>query len=180
MSRRSITWVFFVGAILCLGVVFWRMSDSAGDKPPGQSGGPPRSTTGHLPGNSRISDRAHAPARPPAGGLLGSLPQPQTPPEGSDPEARHDWIQQRLDLIDDASFGDDEDALRLLIVEYGSPVPEIAEAAYDSLMARHDAKALPYLEEMLAMSPPARRQVQIEELIEFIKTPSLLDIKPGR
>lgn len=169
-----------MGAIIGLAVVFWRMNDSAGDNPPGQPGGSPRAASDHLQGNSRVSDRAQAPTRPPAGGLLGTLPQPQAPPEGSDPEARNDWIQQRLDLIDDASFGDDEDALRLLIVEYGSPVPEIAEAAYDSLMARHDAKALPYLEEMLAMSPPARRQIQIEELIEFIKTPSLLDIEPER
>lgn len=178
MSRHAMTWVVFWTIVGCLALVLWQV---LGERDPSPEGTPSSATGldrgGQFPASARRSPPARTGDADSKRGLLRSLPQPASPPAGSDAEVKSAWLEKRLKAIEDASYEEDEDSLRLLIVEYGSPEAVISQAAYECLMARQDKRAIPYLKEMLALNHATRRQLDIEELIEFINTPSIFEFK---
>lgn len=169
MSRSTVTWLVFWIVIACLGLVAWQAIDKPGSSST-QTGGPalgdacPRLPTRHDPRNDSATV-----------GLLRSLPKPEGLPPGLEDAARDEWLKARMDLIDDAAYGEDADSLRLLIVEYGSPLPELARAAHDALLAREDPQAVAYLKEMLPGNLPASKKVEIQQMIEFFNSPSVFE-----
>ena len=178
MSRASIIRVLLGIVLAALFVTVWQVLSG----PDGLvSQDPPE-------GNDNVPSMAHAST--PSGevttdlskvsplkedGLLKTLPAPQSPPAKLNARGKKKWLEDLMELIDEASYMEDEASLRMLIVEFRNPEPGIAAAARESLLSRADKKALPYLLEMQELDLKADTKRQIEEMIGFLKKQSVFE-----
>ena len=143
MSRLSATWVFLWAVLACIGLLIWqavRDKDKNDPNPSAVEAGGDGSSAKLASGKGTLGEQGRP--RQSKGNLMAKLKDPENPPEGLEDEAKRKWLDDYIAKIDDASYLDDEESLLLLIVEYGNPNLEISEAAYSSLMARHDKAAL--------------------------------------
>ena len=177
MSRPSSIWVLLWIVLAALGVTVWqalRIPDEDVAEPPPVIDGSGTDET-KFPPVEPTPDNDPPIRDDSQDGLLASLPAPQSPPAGLDAQARKQWLDDLMKLIDDASYLGDEASLRMLIVEFRNPDSGIAEAARSSLMARADRKALPYIEEMHALDLNPDKKRQLEELMEFLNKKSVFE-----
>ena len=178
MSRASIIRVFLGIVLAALCVTVWQVLSGPGDSRPQVQ----------PEGNENVSSKVHA-SNPSSevssdvskasplkeDGLLKTLPAPQSPPAKLNALGKKKWLEDLMELIDDASYMEDEASLRMLIVEFRNPEPGIAAAARESLLSRADKKALPYLLEMQELDLKADTKRQIEEMIGFLKKQSVFE-----
>ena len=186
--RPSGTWFFYGLGLICLLLSVWLVLS-----PPGENNGSSPSIGEPRESEATADDPAepvtgtpptptpHAgPPKPPSPSIL---PSPQLPPAELVAGQRDVWIRKYCEQLAEYSYQDDMASLERLLAELGSAELKIAEAAYHNLMARHDPRAIPYLELRIAAASSAFEKKHLQELVDSLKTKSILDSdlsgKPG-
>jgi len=173
MPRLSWTWSVLVLVLISLGVSIWRISLRGDEEGISRENGALQPAPITSPVARSSGPDGQASSRPTESSL--NLPAPSAPPASLGEQAKADWIQDYCETLVKASYADDLASLEQLLADLGSPELEISETAHNSLMARHDKRAIPHLEAMLKGSISARDRQQIESLIEFLNTKSIFD-----
>lgn len=179
--RPSATW-FLYG----LGLIFLLLSVWLVLFPPGKGGKDSISSEQALQEQRAASDlnglnhEASAVQRPSADPdesppAVSILPAPQLPAAKLVAAERDAWIRKYCEQLAEYSYQKDMASLERLLTELGSAELKIAEAAYHNLMARHDRRAIPYLELKIAAASSAFEKKHLQELVDFLQTKSILD-----
>jgi len=174
--RLASTWIYYGVGLICLGVSAWLVLsppdkdghgavDADRQTGRGENHGPTGDPT-EDPGRSSVDSNSSAPS---------ILPAPQQPPEGLEPAERAAWIEKYCAQLAEHSYQKDIVSLERLLSELGSAELEIAESAHHNLMARHDRRAVPYLEQQIAASKSAFEKKRLQELVDFLNTPGILE-----
>lgn len=106
--------------------------------------------------------------------------QPDLPPRedsthtvGSPEE--QEWIARRVRELDALSWNDDVESLRKILAELTQPVPEIRAAALKATREFGSPDAIPYLEAAARQTTDALEQKAINETIEHLRIPPLVE-----
>ncbi|MGA0899980.1 MAG: hypothetical protein ACO3SO_06225 [Luteolibacter sp.] len=172
-SNRLSNWLYYTVGALCVALsvslVFFP------DDPPQQSQRPPSSGITHsqaTPDPLTPLPSEAIQGNPPRAAFLSpeNLPQPRIPPMEFKEAQRRAWVFSYCEKLTEASYQHDLASLELLLAELGSSELEIAESAYQNLMARHDRRAIPYLQSRMQRSGSAFERKHLLKLIEFLQT----------
>ena len=106
-----------------------------------------------------------------------SLPKPSSPPAELKDQERQNWIIEYCGELTEFSYLDDVASLKKLLAELGNSEIEIVDSAYDSLKARHDKRAIPFVEKRMEEATSAIERKHLQDLIDALNTPSITD--PG-
>lgn len=179
--RPSSTWIYYGVGLICLLLSAWLILS-----PPGENGSDKAQGTEAIaeaiPADSSPS-AANPSTKPDIDPVAGSevasfiLPAPQLPPPDLKGQERDAWIGEYCEQLAEASYLDGMKSLERLLAELGSPELRIAESAYHNLMARHDRRAIPYLEVRIAAATSAFEKKHLQELVDFLKTKSITETK---
>lgn len=178
--RPYATWFFYGLGLMMLLVSVWLVLP-----PPGEADDPDRSGAESPQDHARVNPGDHeggaAASMDVATGADGQsptasiLPIPKLPPVRLTGTARDGWIRKYCEQLAEYSYQKDMASLESLLAELGSAELKIAEAAYHNLMARHDPRAIPYLELKIAAASSAFEKKYLQELVDFLKTKSILE-----
>lgn len=172
--RSRVPWFVCGVAILLLAGVVIRLRTEAPENATGPAQ-PPTSRKSSVTADTR-EPAAH---RPPAPALsidkLPDLPAPILPPNPTDSTANQEWIATRIDELDDLAWFDDPDSLGKILTELRNPLPEIRAAALEATRDFGSRDAIPYLEAISRDSKDPLEQKAIQELIEHLNLPTLLE-----
>lgn len=105
----------------------------------------------------------------------GDIPAPAQPPHPAGDEANLDWITQRISDLNDLAWFEDEASLRKILGELKNPLPEIREAALEATKTFGSTAAIPTLAALAAETQDPAEQKTINEVIEYLKIPPMLD-----
>ena len=170
--RNRITW-YTCGVTLLLlagGVIYQQV------EPPNRNS----TSTGSLPARkSSVSQDSRGMAtragRPQALQKLPELPAPIVSPHSTGSDEDQEWIAKRIDELDALTWFDDFESLGKILTELRNPLPEIRAAALDATRDFGSRDAIPYLEAISSDSKEPLEQKAIQDLIEFLKLPTLLE-----
>ncbi len=160
-----------VALILLVGVVIYLRSELPGKSATTENPPPTRKPP------SSADTREPAPRRPPSPALqkLSSLPDPIVSPNPPGSTANQEWIENRIDELDDLAWFDDPESLGKILTELRNPLPEIRAAALGATRDFGSRDAIPYLEALSRDSTDQLEQKALQELIEHLKLPTLLE-----
>ena len=160
-----------VGFLLLAGAVVYLRTE-----PPGNQKLPTPPSTIRKSAVSAAS-REPAPHRLPPQALqkLPELPAPIVSPNPPGSAADQEWIEKRIDELDDLAWFDDRESLGKILTELRNPLPEIRAAALKATRDFGSRDAIPYLEAISQDSADPLEKKAIEDLIEHLKIPTLLE-----
>lgn len=178
--RPYATWFFYGLGLIMLLVSIWLVFHQPGgaDDPYYSEAKLPRDHARVNPDNHEGGTAASIDTATGADGpspTASILPIPKLPPVRLTGAERDGWIRKYCEQLAEYSYQKDMASLESLLAELGSAELKIAEAAYHNLMARHDPRAVPYLELKIAAASSAFEKKHLQELVDFLKTKSILE-----
>lgn len=169
MTRRHAT--LFAGLAVLAAVVIILVS-----RGPAPSGDPDRSPSAGaekiLPPVGKKS------TRPPSRNIqisAADIPAPIQPPHPAGDEQNLDWITRRISDLNELAWFEDEASLRQILGELRNPLPEIREAALEATKTFGSTAAIPTLATLAAETQDTAEQKAINEVIEYLKIPPMID-----
>lgn len=164
-----------VVVILAVGLILWKS----------QSGQPISTSQPLDPASSKVSSSPHArprrdvprdtaPRQPRLTDLPG-LPSPGVPPHSPGSPENEAWIEQQIDALDALAWEDDSESLRKILAELRGPLPEIRAAALKAALDFDDPAAIPFLSAISRDTVDPLEQRNIDEVIETLELPSLIE-----
>jgi hypothetical protein len=139
---------------------------------------PPRSnqnqaaTAAPVPALTVASSRVETPApesnRP--------APASQTSAAAGTP-AYSEWVQESQAKLLELSASDDPESLRSILSEFSSADPDVRKTAVTAARQFGSRDAIPYLQEAADHTDDAREKVKILDAIDFLKMPSLTELR---
>lgn len=133
---------------------------------------PPALEEPHLAGRAALLEAqpsTNAPAKENAS-------QGETLTRAAQEEQREAVVAARVAQLHDLSRKTDPASLETLLSEVRNPDPEIRQGALDAISQSGNRSAIPGLQEAAAQTENAAEQQTIEEVIEFLKLPTLTEI----
>jgi HEAT repeat protein len=92
-------------------------------------------------------------------------------------EAKHEaLVEARTDELRDLARKTDPASLETLLTELRNTDPEIRQAALDALSQSGNRDAIPRLQQVAAQTENPRERQDVEEVIEFLKLPTLTEL----
>jgi len=82
-------------------------------------------------------------------------------------------VDKRIAELGVLAMNSDLDSLNLILVSLNDPDPRIRAAALDATIQFHSPKAIPSLQDALALAELPREKVNLQEAIDFLKLPPL-------
>ncbi|NJM37095.1 MAG: HEAT repeat domain-containing protein [Akkermansiaceae bacterium] len=160
-------------AILAITVVFFARTT---DVKPTLISSPKSQTTQRADHSTSPANRIPAGRR--AADRFTNFPEIPAPvisphPPGSSENQR--WIDERKGQLNDLSWFDDADSLRKILAELQNPLPEIRSAALAAVRDFGSRDAVPYLQAVAAKTKDPGELKSLEEAIEHLETPSILE-----
>lgn len=133
---------------------------------------PPAQDEPHFAGGAALLES------PPATNTLAkeNASQDETLARAAREEQRQAQVEARVTQLHDLSRKSDPASLETLLSEVRNPDPEIRQAALDAISQSGNRSAIPGLQEVAAQTENAAEQQTIEEVIEFLKLPTLTEI----
>lgn len=106
---------------------------------------------------------------------LPELPPPAVPPHAPGSAENQNWITDRIAGLENAAWFDDPESMRQILAELRSPLPEIRTAARAAITTFSSREAVPYLEMIAATTYEERERLELVEVIDFLKLPTLTE-----
>jgi hypothetical protein len=100
----------------------------------------------------------------------------ETLPRAAQEEQREAQVATRVAQLHDLSRKTDPASLATLLSEVRNPDQDIRQAALDAISQSGNRNAIPALQEAAAQTENPAEQQAIEEVIEFLKLPTLTEI----
>jgi hypothetical protein len=89
-------------------------------------------------------------------------------------------IEKQIEALTDASMKSDSKSLQLIVGAFTNAKVEIRKAAVEAAIQFGSRDAIPFLEDAAEKTDDAREKVDILDAIDFLKLPTLSEVRPLR
>ena len=89
-------------------------------------------------------------------------------------------VEKQIDALTEASMQSDSKSLRLITGALTNKQVEIRKAAVEAAIQFGSRDAIPFLEDAAGKTDDAREKVEILDAIDFLKLPTLGEVRPLR
>ena len=184
MRPKIVIPVCLLGALLVLAVLYLRPTRPVGQPAPPEDAGAQASSDPAAADTNAIPRRV-ARAQPNAKSVSPAPAETTSDPAmdaGTPAEQHQAYVEARIADLQDlaANPSDDKDSLQSILAELTNRDPEIRKAAVEAAKQFGNRDAIPGLQDAMTQTDDAVEKADINDAIEFLKLPSLTELKkPG-
>lgn len=97
--------------------------------------------------------------------------------DGSPEEQHKAYVEARITELQDLSANNDKESLQTILSELTNRDPEVRTAAVEAAKQFGSRDAIPSLQDAMAQTDDQAEKTEINEAIEFLKLPSLTELR---